>query len=126
MVEWFALSAERANHDRAGCGERLLGGPECVFAFARTGDDQTIERQPIVCEADRIRRALFGKRGVLASPEDAGWPSPFRGQRQGEPQRRRLGPRPGRPNLVQRLTSHGGKFHFKAPARLWGEGWGPV
>src|SRR5262249_35755540 len=68
------------------------------------------------------------KRGVLARPEHAGRPRPLRRQRQGEPQSRRLEPRPRRPDLVQRLTSHSGELRFKSPSPLWGggRGWGAI
>ena len=77
-VERFALSAERADHDRACCRERLFGSPERVFSLSRARDDQTIKRQAVLCEADRVRRALFGECSIFAGPEDARGPYPVR------------------------------------------------
>lgn len=77
-IERFALSAERADHDRACCPECLFGRPESVFAFSRTRDDQAIERQAVLSETYRIRRAFFSEGSIFAGPEDARGPYPVR------------------------------------------------
>ncbi len=110
QIERLALCAERANHDRAGCRQRLLRRPERILTLLSARYDQPIERDAILREPHWIGRALLSERRILTSPNHASRPRPTRRQRQRESQSRSLEPRARRANFMQRLTSHSGRL----------------
>lgn len=77
-IERLAAPAQRADHDGAGCGERLFRRPHHLLALSGADNDQALKVQTELGEPRRIRRALFGEDAFLSGPEHL--PAPSRGQ----------------------------------------------
>jgi hypothetical protein len=79
-IEWFAARSQSADDDCACSGERLFGSPERVLTLLGADHDELIERETVLRETAGIRRAFFGERSLLPSPEHPGRSRPGGGQ----------------------------------------------
>jgi len=68
-IERLAAAAQRANHHRAARSQRLLSRPKRLVAFGAADDDQLVGVEPVLREANRIRRAVFREHALFTRPD---------------------------------------------------------